>query len=357
MKKKILLIEDNADMRENTAEILELADYEVITADNGKMGVELAQQQIPDLIICDIMMPVLDGYGVLYMLNKSADTASIPFIFLTAKAERSDMRKGMDLGADDYLTKPFDDMELLNAVETRFKKADILQKQFSRDIDGFNDFLNDAKEASIKLESLSIDRKAKRYKRKEIIYHEDAMPNGLFFVSKGKVKAFKTNEDAKEYITGLYKEGDFIGYMALLKDTNYTETAMALEESEICFIPKEDFFDLIGSSRDVSHKFINILANNLKESEDRLLNLAYNSVRQRVAEALLLLESRYKEEGKTKFSMAITREDLANIVGTSTESVIRTLADFKEEGLIVIKGRNIEVLKSDRLQTIKNGFY
>jgi CheY-like chemotaxis protein len=108
--KKILLIEDNTDVRENTAEILSLAQYNVITAKNGKEGVELAQKEKPDLIICDIMMPVLDGHGVLHLLSKNDETSGIPFIFLTAKAERSDFMKGMELGADYYLTKQFDDL-------------------------------------------------------------------------------------------------------------------------------------------------------------------------------------------------------------------------------------------------------
>ncbi|MEM9986339.1 MAG: response regulator, partial [Bacteroidota bacterium] len=120
--KRILLIEDNPGMRENTAEILELADYEVLTAQHGKEGVALAKEHLPDLIICDIMMPELDGYGVLRMLGANKDTSSIPFIFLTAKAEKSDFRRGMNLGADDYITKPFDDVELLDAIEMRLKK-------------------------------------------------------------------------------------------------------------------------------------------------------------------------------------------------------------------------------------------
>src|SRR4051812_6136627 len=114
MNKHILLIEDNKEMRENTCEILELSNYKVTTAENGKIGVEKAQAEKPDLIICDVMMPVLDGYGVLHMLSKNRETANIPFIFLSAKAERSDFRKGMEMGADDYVTKPFDDIELLN---------------------------------------------------------------------------------------------------------------------------------------------------------------------------------------------------------------------------------------------------
>src|SRR6187399_2972670 len=130
MKHRILLIEDNNEIRENTAEILELSNYIVDTAENGKIGVEKALAQKPDLIICDIMMPVLDGYGVLHLVTKNEALAGVPFIFLTAKSERTDFRKGMEMGADDYITKPFTDIELLNAIENRLKKAARLQKAF-----------------------------------------------------------------------------------------------------------------------------------------------------------------------------------------------------------------------------------
>src|SRR5258708_7477825 len=124
---KILIIDDHNEIRENNAEILMLAGYGSVTAENGKKGGELAIKEKTDLIICDIMMPELDGYGVLHLLRKNEDTAFTPFIFLSAKTERGDLRKGMDMGADDYITKPFDDIELLNAIETRLKKYSILQ--------------------------------------------------------------------------------------------------------------------------------------------------------------------------------------------------------------------------------------
>jgi len=142
--KTILLIEDNNEMRENTSEILELAGYNVLAAENGKFGVDLALKNTPDLIICDVMMPELDGYGVLHILSKNHKTAGIPFIFLTAKAEKEDFRKGMNLGADDYITKPFNDVELLDALETRFRKTELLKKEFSKNIEGLNEFLNKA---------------------------------------------------------------------------------------------------------------------------------------------------------------------------------------------------------------------
>lgn len=350
--KTILLIEDNLEMRENTAEILELAKFKVITAQNGKEGVKLADSKKPDLIICDIMMPELDGYGVLHMLGKDPVTASIPFIFLTAKAEKGDYRKGMGMGADDYLTKPFDDTELLNAVETRLRKNEMLKAEFVRTSDGLNDFMTEV--SNDHLVNLSTSRDAKSFKKKEIIYAEGSHPKSIYFVAKGKVKTFKANEDGKEYITGLHKEGEFFGYTSLLEDAPYTDSASVLEESEIVVIPKEDFFTLLYSSRDIAGKFIKILSDNVKEKEDRLLKLAYNSVRKRVAEALIMLRNRYKKEGPENFSMAISREDLAGIVGTATETVIRTLSDFKEEKLIDISGSNITVLNSHKLEGMKN---
>ncbi|CAN5229392.1 hypothetical protein BH09BAC5_BH09BAC5_12380 [soil metagenome] len=349
---KILLIEDNLEMRENTAEILELANYKVLTATNGKEGVKLAQADSPDLIICDIMMPELDGYGVLHMLSKIPETASIPFIFLTAKAEKADYRKGMSMGADDYLTKPFDDMELLGAVEVRLKKSEQMKAKFERTIDGLDEFLSEAQQLS-DLVKLSNNRKLKNYKKKDVIYQEDSFAAGVFFLTKGKVKTCKTNVDGKEFITALINEGEFFGYQSLLEDAPYSDTAVALEDSEICVIPKEDFFSLLFNSRDISSAFIRMLSNDVKDKEQRLLQLAYNSVRKRVAQALLQLKEKYQGD-KEIFSMAISREDLANLAGTAPETVIRTLSDFKEEKLIEIKASTITLLNPEKLKQLKN---
>ncbi len=351
--KKILLIEDNKDVRENTSEILKLAQYDVITAKNGKEGVELAQSDKPDLIICDIMMPILDGHGVLHMLSKNEETSGIPFIFLTAKAERSDFRKGMEMGADDYLTKPFDDVELLNAIESRLKKNEILRREFTKNIQGIDDFINEAKGIE-SLKKVSESRDVRIYKKKDSIYKEGSYPKGIYFIGKGKVKIYKSNDFGKELITELHKEGDFFGYLSLLQDEVYSSSAVAMDDCEIYMIPKEDFFSLLYKNAEVSRKFIELLSNNLRENEQRLIKLAYNSVRKRVAEALVKLSDKYKKEGDVKFSMNISREDLANMVGTATETVIRTLSDFKDEDYIEIAGGTITILNYDKLVKLKN---
>ncbi|MBK7307723.1 MAG: response regulator [Chitinophagaceae bacterium] len=351
--KHLLLIEDNNEIRENTAEILELAGYKVKTAENGKVGVELALQEKPDLIICDIMMPVLDGYGVLHLLNKNPELTGIPFIFLTAKAERSDFRKGMEMGADDYITKPFSDIELLNAVESRIKKTELLAKNYNTDADGMKQMLNEFKGRDPLVE-LAADRNINHYKKKQPIYTEGNHPNGLYYVQKGKVKTCKINDAGKELTVGLFNEGDFFGYNALLEGTVYKETAEAIEDTDVAIIPKEDFENLLHTSREVTHKFIKLLAKNVTEKENQLLGLAYNSLRKRVADALLALQAKYQKESQDNFSIHISREDLANIAGTATESLIRTLSDFKSEKLIEVKEGNIIITNEKKLAAMLN---
>jgi len=353
MSKKILLIEDNADMRENTSEILSLAGFKVVAAANGKEGVELAQKELPDLIICDIMMPVLDGYGVLHMLSRQDETASIPFIFLTAKAERSDLRKGMEMGADDYLTKPFDDIELLNAIESRLKKSDILRKEFSKNIDGLNEFITEVKGIDA-LKKLSEEKELKQFKKKEEIYKEGSYPRGIYFLNKGKIKTSKIGENGKEFITGLYKDGDFFGYLALLEESTYADSATTLEESEIYLLPKEDFYALVYKNAEVSRRFIKMLSDDLREKEEQLVKLAYNSVRKKVADALVTLYDRFKTEAEKTFTINISREDLANIAGTATESTIRTLSDLKDEKLVEVQAGKITILNYEKLSKINN---
>ncbi len=353
MNKTILLIEDNLEMRENTAEILELAKYKVLTAANGKEGVKIAQTKKPDIIICDIMMPVLDGYGVLHILSNDMATASIPFIFLTAKAEQMDYRKGMGLGADDYLTKPFDDTELLNAIEVRLRKSEILKGEYAKNTEGLNEFFLEAS-GLMELNNLSESRQSKRYKKKDELYHEDGLPKFVYFINKGKIKTFKSNAEGKEFTIGLYKEGEFLGYTSMLEGGNYTESAEAMEDSDLVLIPKQDFFTLLFNNRDVAHKFIKLLSNNLIDKEDRLLKLAYDSVRKRVAESLIMLHEKYKTEDETNPHVIVSRDDLANLVGTATESVIRTLSDFKDENIIQIKGSNITILNYEKLVKMRN---
>ena len=199
----ILVIDDNTQIRENTVEILSLAGYNTHAAENGKAGVETAIKEKPDLIVCDIMMPELDGYGVLHLLKKNPGTEQIPFIFLTAKAERGDFRKGMEMGADDYVTKPFDDIELLNAIETRLKKLEIIKAQYPSGDKGANELMKDLKGSGfLPLDPDQYD--SEPLNKKMILYSEGKRPKYLYYLKSGKIKTFKVHEDGKEYITNLY---------------------------------------------------------------------------------------------------------------------------------------------------------
>ncbi len=344
--KKILVIEDNADVRENLEEILELSGYDVLLAEDGTVGVERALKEMPDLILCDVMMPKLDGYGVLNILSKKSQTSNIPFIFLTAKAEKTDFRRGMNLGADDYITKPFYKDELLSVIETRLRKSELVRKQFDRTEQGLSAFINDARGYE-ELRKLSSERKVKNLKKREMLFEEGDYPRYIYFVKSGNVKIFKTNEDGKEYIISIAGPGDFLGYVDLIKESRHTESAAALEEAEVSLVPKEDFLALLYANRDVSSQLIKMLANNIAEKEEQLLHLAYNSVRKRVADAVLLLA-----EKTDSGDINILRDDLARIVGTAKESVIRMLTEFKEDGYIDIKDGIIVVKNKDKLKNM-----
>lgn len=341
--KKIVVIEDNQEVRENLAEILSLSGYETYEAENGKVGIQVVTEVKPDLILCDVMMPELDGFGVLKILNHNPNLMHIPFMFLTAKAEKTDFRKGMGLGADDYITKPYDDVELLEAIEMRLKKSEKL-KVIDNTEAGLRSFFNEAK-GEKELNQLSENRENRSYSKKEIIYEYGQYPKWIFFVVSGQVKCYQTNEFGKELITHVYGPGDFFGFLPNLMDSRYDDSAMTTEDTVLSMIPPEDFKMLLFNNRDFSARFIKMLAHHADYSERKLIDLAYSSVRRKVANALITLHD--KSEGNV---ITVMREDLASLAGTAKETTIRTLGDFKAEGIIKIKDGNIKILDLEALQ-------
>lgn len=346
---KVLIIEDNDDIRENVVEILALAGYEVFEANNGKTGAELAIKKLPDLILCDIMMGDLDGYGVLHLLNKHTETKAIPFIFMTAKSERADIRKGMELGADDYLTKPFDDTELLNAIETRLKKKQIHEEVYSNSIKGLSEIVSQ-KEGLTELKTALEDRKVRVFKKNQVVYYEGDRANGIWVVVDGKVKATKMAEDGRELMTGIFESDHFLAVNTLFSDGNFVDTVTALEESHLVHFPKVQFEEFINLYPDVAGKFVRILSSQIRSQEEQLMQLAYQSVRKRIAESILRL---HRQENNAK-SINISRIDLASLSGTAPETVSRSLSDFKDEGIIEKKGSTITIVDLRKLERIKN---
>ena len=357
----ILLIEDNDVIRANTAEILALTGYAVHTAQNGKVGVERALENRPDLVICDIMMPVLDGYGVLHIFNTNPALSGIPFIFLSAKIERSDFRKGMDLGADDYLTKPFDESELLSAIDGRLKRVKHAEpaapepvvpprSAYNLQQDGLGQFLDDALRGGNGL-NLSVDRRAHTVRKKQYVYSEGDEPTRLYFLKSGTVKTIRVTAEGKELITGLYQAGDFFGYFALLDDQPYTDSAVTVADAELIYIPQADFRQLLLVNPAVSGPFIKLLAGQVSERETQLLGMAYDSLRRRVADTLLRLHDRIGGPAPGGEPILLSRDDLAAMTGTATESLIRTLSEFKHDGLITVTATGgIQVIHPDKLR-------
>lgn len=361
--KTILVIEDNAEMRGNITEILELAPYQVVQAENGKQGVALARQIRPDLILCDIMMLELDGYGVLQILVNDPLLAETPFLFLSAKARVADFRFGMDLGADDYLTKPFDDITLLNAVGLRLRKGERGQSDTPVNSAGLEKLSRAIMNEGNARQCLRENYPLHHYSKKQRLFVADSAPTSLYFIDQGKVKLSRTDPNGNEFITNLQGAGEFVGYMALLEEGSYEETAETLEDALICTIPKRDFLELIFHQQDIANKFIRLLTGAVADHQERLLKLAYQSVRKRVAEALLMYQRKFfthsqglvgTPTGNVSPAMTLSRDNWADLVGASTETVIRILSDFRTEGLVGINGSQISLLDIDKLSRMKH---
>lgn len=350
--KTILIIEDDIVLRETTAEILELENYKVITASNGKRGAEQAKIMLPDLILCDIMMPEMDGYDLLKILSKNEQTKRIPFIFMSAKTEIKDVRKGMDLGADDYLTKPISEELLLSAIGSRLAKFELLKDEeiiketYIEQEDSFSDIENIED-----LKNYFCDfGLSKNYKKGEIIYKEGEYSNHIYLVYKGSVKSYKIDEFGKELILNIHKGDDFIGLSAIIDNSHYYESVMAMDAIEIIQVPKNILQQILENNYKLSLDIFQLINENLTEVKEQLLQMAYGSMRKKTAQTILKFAKMMSH--KPSDSINISRRDLAGVAGIATESLIRTLTDFKKNGILEIEGRNIRILDLKKLEAI-----
>lgn len=340
----ILVIEDNDDVRENLCELLSLTGYTIISAPNGMQGVKEAITHLPKLILCDVMMPELDGFGVLRILHQNPKTVDIPFIFLTAKADKTDFRKGMGLGADDYITKPYDDIELLDAIQMRLDKNKNLAKAVNEGSEsGFQSLINLAK-ADERLKNLSEDREIRRFRRKDFIYEAEKYPKYVFLILSGCIKISTFNEWGKEFISKLYSKDDFVGLQNIISNQPYSDNAIALDDVEVRLIPAKDFQLLLNTDREIAYSLLKMLSDQNIVHSHQIIDQAYSSVRKKVANALCNLA---EMQGN---AIHIMRDDLAALAGTAKETVIRTLTDFKNEGLIDIEDTQINITNLKSLQ-------
>ncbi|WP_143960800.1 Crp/Fnr family transcriptional regulator [Litoribacter populi] len=182
------------------------------------------------------------------------------------------------------------------------------------------------------------------YKKGQVLFHEGTRPLGVFCINKGKAKVYRLGADGKEQIMKISKEGDVLGYKAMIGEETYPVTAETLEDCTICFVPKSDFLTLLSDNPNFNKKLLQAVCQEIGVMSEKLTNLAQKSVRERLAITLLMLKDTYGIDGdKEPVEINLTREDLANIVGTATETLIRLLHDFKEENYISTKGRKIKV--------------
>jgi len=348
---KILLIEDDPGMMQLTGDILRMADYEVLTANNGKAGVELAFSEKPDLIISDTHMPLLDGFGVLHLLNRNPHFVATPFILISENEDKHEVKRAMELGADNYFVKPLDETDLLHAIEYRLRKAEEIKREYHKV--QTNDHSGQT-EAEV-LNAFLSGRNIYRYNRKQKIYFEGQRPNKLYYIIQGKVKIIKSSDEGKELVVELCGGGDFLGHIAILEDAVYKESAETMDFTELAVIPRNEFEELLHNDYRMAGKFIKMMATNIAEKERQLVGIAYNSLRKKVAQALVLLQHKYQSPTTEHFTINLHREDIANIAGTATESLIRTLSDFKTEKLIDIsRDGTITILDEKRLGSMLN---
>ncbi len=205
------------------------------------------------------------------------------------------------------------------------------------------------------LELISHSKGGNLYKRGQNIFYDGTRPSGLYCLNSGKVKIYKIDHTGREQIVRLAKSGDVIGYRSLISGELYSSFAAPLEDSLICFIPKNVFFKVLQENSSISMKLMKMLSQDLKSAENRIADMAQKPVRERLAETLLILKEFYGTEGdEMTLDIALTREDLANIVGTATESVIRYLSEFKHDRIIDLKGRKIKILNHSLLVRTAN---
>jgi CRP/FNR family transcriptional regulator len=201
------------------------------------------------------------------------------------------------------------------------------------------------------LNRINMHKTCVHYKKGQNIFYEGTRPMGLFCMNGGKVKVFKNNVQGKEYIIYISKPGDFLGYRALLSEEHYGATATVLEDAKICFIPREQFFEVLQRNPVFMRKVVKAICHEMGIMEEKMAELAHKSVRERLAANLLMLKETYgmEGEGSELIDLALSREDLASIVGTATETVIRLLSEFKADGLISFEGKKIRVLNAKKL--------
>lgn len=348
--KKILIIENEVRVREHLAYLLTMAAYQVISADEGQKGVELAMHHTPHLILCSATLADLDGFAVLHLLKRNEVVRNCSFVLLSKEMAWPEIKKAVSLGVDDIISKPVNGSELLDTISYS------IQKKETR---GLNEGAGTQEKNLLKFKKTSLrelaeDRESTFVKKKETLFKEGSFPAQLYYLESGSVKEYKKNEDGKELIYNIYYPGDFFGYIPILHEERHQQFAETMEDCTIVMIPGDEFNNLIRTNVFFQKAMLKMLSENIRNHENRLLGIAYNSLRKKVAEALQSLYVKRLSTCEEGESIKMTRENLAAIAGVAKESLIRTLKDFEQEKLISLTHNTITVLECQKLRMLVN---
>ena len=342
----ILIIEDNKEVRDNLYDILSLAGYQPRAAENGKQGLEMAFAASPDLILCDVMMRDLDGFGVLQILQSREETQHIPVVFVTAKSELEDMRRGMNLGADDYITKPFYKDELLRVLEVRLRKNKIRQK--AQGIGSLPETASPKRgDLQASLDDLLTHSSRRHYRRGEALFREGEQVRDIFVLRSGYVKLQSSTDFGKTLIVFVFQPNQIFGYPEFMVDRLYEHDAVALTNAQADLIPVDILREKLRSDQVLSDFFMGLLANGLLDSDVRMKEQAYLSVRKRCADTLLLAAEIFGDQ-----PWPMSREELAQWAGTAKETFIRNMTEFRDSGWIEIDHQEVHILEASKLSLV-----
>lgn len=206
------------------------------------------------------------------------------------------------------------------------------------------------------VDMINFEKEFRQYKRGEILYNEGNRISGFYCMNKGIIKVFKTGFDGKEQIIRFAKPGDIIAYRSVLSNESACTSAKVIEDCQVCFIPSEILIKLVKTNSSFAHELLKLACHELGEANSFITDIAQKTVRERLAEIIILLVNDFGLDEQNFLQISLTREELANIVGTATESVIRLLSEFKSDKLVELNGRKIRILNKKGLEKISNVF-
>ncbi|MDG1804592.1 Crp/Fnr family transcriptional regulator [Flavicella sp.] len=210
--------------------------------------------------------------------------------------------------------------------------------------------------SSEELKCVSSHKNEMSFKKGDVIFKEGMMLNGVYCIKEGKCKLTKLSPNGKEQIVKFIKNGDMLGYRSVLGEEPVNLSVVALEDMEACFIPKKDIFDSIQHNKDFSKDMFKVVCHDLKDANSTIANMAQKTVRERLADTLLFLDETFGEDEDGNINIKLSREEIANVIGTATESAIRLLSDLKKGNIISLTGKKIKIVNESALKKIGNGF-